>query len=434
MADLTQSIKYTVEVDASALDRLKTLLDDVATRAKAASDAFTPLAASSAKVARAIMKATEGMTSQTTSAVQLADGLAGLNTKFEELVKMGKIHADSVKQTADGMKAMDKAADGGAQATEKLTKSKKKLKETLDETDKGSGRLMSTWLKMYGVFFSVRSVIQRTYQALKEGAQQVDLDRTLGNQIAGFEKLLEGVRDSTAGMVSDGKLKKSIALMSSFGIPTQRMGESLELVQKMAIRTGQSADFLTESFARGISRLSPLILDNLGIQVSLKDANEAYAVSIGKTTDKLTKAEQITALMNHTLEKMKANTQGVDLESSVGGTVERAKTSRENMWDDFTSRTARSAGQLFAAFGSTSTKMSNAVGHMNDQLVKLKANGASAEAVKQYEAVRDNLVGLARLGLDMDLGALQIFDLANAEGRDCFATKDKRPGPWGPGA
>ena len=39
---------------------------------------------------------------------------------------------------------------------------------------------------------------------------------------------------------------------------------------------------MLDSFARGVARQSPLILDNLGIQISLKEVYDEYAASVGK--------------------------------------------------------------------------------------------------------------------------------------------------------
>ena len=108
------------------------------------------------------------------------------------------------------------------------------------------------------------------------------------------------------------------------------MADAMGLVQKMAIRTGQDAAFLTDSFARAVSRRSVLIADNLGIQLTLTEADEAYATSIGKTAQELTAREKVLAFQTLLLEKMREKTEGIDLEAASGGTVARAGAFVEN--------------------------------------------------------------------------------------------------------
>lgn len=203
----------------------------------------------------------------------------------------------------------------------------------LKEVKKSADDARMSWLRAFAVFQTARYTVTNLMSSIEEGAQQLDLERILSQQFSAFPRELKKAQELTQGVVAKGALTKSYALMSSFGIPMDQFAENMELVQKMAIRTGQSADFLTDSFARGISRLSPLILDNLGIQVSLKDANMEYASSTGVLVTEMTKQERIAALLTATLAKLETNTKGVSLSAdSAAASVARFEAGLEDTW------------------------------------------------------------------------------------------------------
>lgn len=52
----------------------------------------------------------------------------------------------------------------------------------------------------------------------------------------------------------------------------------------------------------GLGRMSPLILDNLGITVDLEATTAKYAATLGKSADALTDAERKQALVNAVME------------------------------------------------------------------------------------------------------------------------------------
>ena len=315
MTDLTQKVKYEVVVDLGQLANLKKELDN-------AEEAAKKLGASLDKLAGANVKGLR----------QLGGTVQALGTRLGTFAKAVDPSSEAVTRLQATLGMLPPTA----------TKAKTAIKETGDAIQKvGDTTVIAQqkthdWrlslLKYYGTFQVFSNAARQVWRGIQEGAQQIDLDNTLTKQFANFRAEIERAQVATAGMVGKGQLTKSFALMSSFGIPMDQFAENMELVQKMAIRTGQSADFLTDSFARGVSRLSPLILDNLGIQVSLADANEAYSRATGKSVESMTKQERTGALLNTVLRQLKENTEGITLAAnSAAGAVSRMETA----WDDF---------------------------------------------------------------------------------------------------
>ncbi len=101
-------------------------------------------------------------------------------------------------------------------------------------------------------------------------------------------------------MTSFNKAASLVSLQFATELP-----DAMELVSKAAAATGQDMGFLMDSLVTGVGRVSPMILDNLGIQVSLSDAVERYAEQTGKAATELTKQEQQEAVRLLTMEKLK---------------------------------------------------------------------------------------------------------------------------------
>ncbi len=122
------------------------------------------------------------------------------------------------------------------------------------------------------------------------------------------DEMLAALRQASGGMITNRDLmlqfNKASALVSkdfAVGLP-----DAFDVLSKASLATGDSLDFLLQSFTLGIGRLQPLILDNLGVQVSLTEAYEAYADANGLVASELTKTEQQMALQAITIKKLNA--------------------------------------------------------------------------------------------------------------------------------
>lgn len=78
----------------------------------------------------------------------------------------------------------------------------------------------------------------------------------------------------------------------------------------------QSVEFAYQSLVDGIKRVEKRLVDNLGLQVKAREANEKYAAAVGKSVDELTSEEVQLAFLNEVLRA------GGILIQQVGGDVE----------------------------------------------------------------------------------------------------------------
>ena len=360
MSNIGQQIKYSVEFDASGLDKFaaqiqaaRTQIDDMLKSIGGLAEAFAAVNGKTLKIKQTIVQqsdATKNAVVETESLTQAvkkeSDAMAALERDLQKAASghnilkraMERVSPEQSALAASARKSRE-ASNAAAQAILKqadaadvvLGKLNKLTAATdnLGKTTEGTGM---AFLKAFGKFQAAKWIITETFDAIREGAQNLDIKTTLTRQVAGFEQLVAELNTRTANTVKEETMNKSLALMTSFGLEASLLPESMELVAKAAIRTGQSTEYLTESFGRGVSRMSTMILDNLGLQIQLGDVYENYAKKIGKATTALTKQEQTTAVHLATLEGLRKTTEGIDLENSASSAVARFDKAASDIW------------------------------------------------------------------------------------------------------
>lgn len=164
---------------------------------------------------------------------------------------------------------------------------------------------------------------------------------------------LDALRNSVRGTVSDFELVKKANLAKTMGIPAKEMGTLAEAAMAAASATGESVDFMLDSIVKGVARGSPMILDNLGIIISIEEATSSYAAAHGKTAAQLTKAEQAQAVLNATLK-------------AVGPQIQAANKAGANSAETYAKFTA-SIQNLTMAIGQS---LSPAVSWLTSQLIQ----------------------------------------------------------------
>lgn len=169
----------------------------------------------------------------------------------------------------------------------------------------------------------------------------------------GSQAMLAALQKSTMGMVSN------IELMRQFNLASQLVGiefaknlpAAMEPIQKVAMATGQDIGFLMNSLTVGIGRLSPMILDNLGVQVDLNAAYQDFADKNGLVASSLTKTQQQAALTDQVITKLNENTKNIPpVFGSASQVFQAFKTDLKNVADQTGMDLLPTFTQMFADF------------------------------------------------------------------------------------
>jgi phage-related protein len=146
--------------------------------------------------------------------------------------------------------------------------------------------------------------------------------------------MLSALREGTMGMVADADL------MANYNQAAQLVGktfadqlpDAMGYLGKVAAATGTDVGFMLDSLTKGVGRLSPMILDNLGIQVTLADATAQASAMFGVEEEALTKAQIQAGMMEVTLAALAENTAAMpDVSENAATKMAQLETTMANL-------------------------------------------------------------------------------------------------------
>lgn len=128
--------------------------------------------------------------------------------------------------------------------------------------------LFTTWAKGAAIIAGATKTIEYAVKVIGDETEGVEQAFARLND----PKILDRLKEATKGTVSELTLMKSAVRADNFKIPLDALAKGLQFAQQRARDTGESVDYLVNSFVTGIGRKSIMILDNLGISsTSLKE-------------------------------------------------------------------------------------------------------------------------------------------------------------------
>lgn len=160
---------------------------------------------------------------------------------------------------------------------------------------------------------------------------------------ASGDAILDALRTASRGSVADADLMLSANRAMLLGVAdnVEEFGQLMSIAEARGKAMGLSTTQAFSDIVTGIGRMSPMILDNLGIVIDGEAAYASYAASVGKAASQLSDAEQKQALLNQVV----ASSRDIVAANNVAG---------ENMVDQFERMDAAiqnakvALGELFA--------------------------------------------------------------------------------------
>lgn len=210
----------------------------------------------------------------------------------------------------------------------KIVADTRKFERGMDRVDrklKGSGRsskdLSLNFRKVAVAGAAVTAAVAASTVALgrftQAGGRNLAMLRAFERRAGRSTGALKSMQAATRNLVAEQDLmlqfNRAVTLGAADNVAqfNQLAEASLALSRAMGI----DAAFALESMSLGIGRQSRLILDNLGLIVSVEEANRAYAKSLNKTVAQLTEAEKKEAF------RLAALTQAERKVAELGGVV-----------------------------------------------------------------------------------------------------------------
>lgn len=125
--------------------------------------------------------------------------------------------------------------------------------------------------------------LHKGLQLLRAGFSAVEDAARAQDAALFFERAGKSIaeyRTATHGLISDADLMKKSNLADSMGINEKTFKQLAQVAHAASVKTGQSFEYMFNSIIVGTARSSRLLLDNLGIIVSVKEANLNYAKAL----------------------------------------------------------------------------------------------------------------------------------------------------------
>ena len=193
---------------------------------------------------------------------QIADETKTLDLNALTMRQLRHQARDLQRQLDDTSRSIN--PDEWKNLSKRLADVKGRMKE-LNETTRG---FKETVLEM---MVRLAELVGRTTAKMKDFvAESIDMAESADGVTHAFRnldrpELLDNLRRATKGTVADIQLMKAAVKARDFNIPLDDLGKYLSFARLKAQQTGQSLDYMVDSFVTGLGHKSPLILDNLGL-------------------------------------------------------------------------------------------------------------------------------------------------------------------------
>jgi hypothetical protein len=204
-------------------------------------------------------------------------------------------------------------------------------------------------------------------QAAEVQALERSFNRLAASVGASGASMLAAMKQVSSGMISDSDLMLAANTALALGV-ADNVQEVTSLLQIAIAKGAEFGVAPTRAFGdliNGLGRMSPEILNNIGVVVNAQDAYATYAREIGTAVEKLTEAQQMQALVNAVI----AGSPNAAAQAAAAGNDAAAAFAR---WDVATSQFSATFGTVFlpAIAGGLDlvTRFINAVGGIGDVL------------------------------------------------------------------
>ncbi len=269
-------------------------------------------------------------------------------------------------------------------------------------------------------------VISLASSAAPVAGLQQGFEALTASMQGGSAAMLSALQDASGGLVTNTDLMQSFNQAASLVSKdfAEQLPNAMGYLSKVSASTGQNMNFMLDSLVKGVGRLSPMILDNLGIQVNLTEANEIYAKSVGKSVDELTKAEQQTALMNQVMEKLAENTEGME---GLSNPFEKFKVTIANLKDEIGLKLLPVVAPLMERFGGLAQRVAPMLASAFERIITgaepivgildaiAVAVGQFIDAIGRGESPLDALINaIMRFGVEMGVPSAKLVEIRTA--------------------
>lgn len=174
-------------------------------------------------------------------------------------------------------------------------------------------------VRLYATYAANIFAVGAAFRALREAAGTEIITRGLeqmgtagGRSLVGLSKEMVNL---TNGAISLRDAMSSVAKASAAGLTNKQIQDLAIVANKASNALGVNMEDAISRLTRGVTKLEPELLDELGLFTKIGTATEKYALSIGKSTSSLSDFERRQAFANAVIEE--GNQKYKDIEAAA---------------------------------------------------------------------------------------------------------------------
>ena len=173
----------------------------------------------------------------------------------------------------------------------------KKATRDAKKFETGLKKIQNAAVMAGGSFFAAQGLIEGFKHIINLSMETEKVAQgfmNLGKEFDISRTQMGKLRDAVNGTMNDMELMTLANQSMALGVAqsTEEMSDLFDIAQRLGRALGVDTKSSVESLVTGMGRQSIQMLDNLGIIVKQEEAQERYALSIGKVSSKLTEQEK----------------------------------------------------------------------------------------------------------------------------------------------
>ncbi len=220
------------------------------------------------------------------------------------MAKKGSEHVTTLKTKGVNRVKRDLAAVAAGEkkigvATQGAATAMKSQKVATDAAAASAGRAKRVFGGMFGGFLVGSAAallslhgLRRALQALKEGTQDLDIERAFFNKFKRGNKLLKDARTELKGAVEDTDIQKLFIVGTNLGMTAENLLAISRAAANLAGQTGEDTKQLFEEMVRSLASGRTQTIKARGVQIDMNQAVREYAALIGKIPSQLSDMEK----------------------------------------------------------------------------------------------------------------------------------------------
>lgn len=237
---------------------------------------------------------------------------AGVNNMKRLNAETDKLEASNKRRTAAARKAENtdynaaRAIGGGTGAAGR----------DFAKESRAIGGLVAVYAQYAATVFAVEAAFRKLKDAADVENMTKAMDQMAASSGVALGSLSKQFVEATGHAISLKEGMEAVGKASSAGLSNKQILELADVAKKAAQYLGRDVNDSISRLSRGVSKLEPELLDELGIYTKLGPAVEKYAASLGKPVSALTELQRVQAFTTAVLKEGQEKYKDINLDTN----------------------------------------------------------------------------------------------------------------------